>query len=101
MKKKSKGNKKKKFVLHGHINGPTHVIPGMDQFKVDLMDVVFGLLAECNFDLDEFNRLVDTIPTTLDDPDEREWAITNQIPLYKETAKGMREEAIRRGLIKE
>lgn len=101
MKKNSKSNKKKQYVLHGHIDMPKHEIPGMDSYKVELMDTVFTLLMECNFDLEEFNKQIDSLPPTIEDPEEREWIIQNQIPLFKKTAKGMREEAIRRGLIKE
>lgn len=100
MKKKSK-SKKKNYVLRGHIDAPKHEIPGMDQYKVDLMDNVFSLLLECKFDLEEFNKLIDSIPDTIEDPKEREWVIATQVPLFKETAKGMKEEAVRRGLIKE
>lgn len=100
MKKKSKPNKKK-YVLRGHIDMPKHEIPGMDPYKVELIDIVLELLVECNFDLEEFNKQIDSIPSTIEDPKEREWVIKNQISLFKETAKGVKEEAIRRGLIKE
>lgn len=100
MKKNSKSNKKQ-YVLHEHIDIPKHEIPRMDPHKVELMDTIFSLLLECNFNLEEFNNLIDALPMNIEDPEEREWTINHQIPLYKKTAKYMKEEAIRRGLIKE
>lgn len=100
MKKNSKSNNEQ-YILHGHIDMPKHEIPGIDSYKVELMNTIFSLLLECNFNLEKFNNLIDTLPSNIEDPEEREWTTTSQIPRYKEIAKAMREEAIRRGLIKE
>lgn len=81
-------------------NNEKHVIPGMEQDKVDMMDAIFDLLVKCNFDLTEVNKDLDTLCTDCTDPNKIEWYNT-QISTFKKLAKDMRDEAIRRGLIKE
>lgn len=94
MKKNSKSNKQE------YIATPKHEIPEMNQDKVNLIDSIFDLLIESNFDLDVFDKNMLAVLDSFKDPEERE-LVSKLIPMYRKRAKDMRDEAIQRGLIRE